>query len=258
MAGNDNSFGMEAVAAMLPENGEYAVVVTPFNEGEVGDFEVTLAGPNGVAVFAADTLEEEGEEHAFPFSASEGEIVSIFVEPDGELDVVVRVLNDDTDEELVEVDRSFGAEGTGYLIPEDGNYYFLIVGFVPDEDTDDGGENIGDYSVTMLGSTEVVFELAYGDSVSGQFGGDTGFAEFWLSGTTGDTVTITLDSAEEVDGTIDIFDLDENALASIDDAFSGETETLSYTFESDGLVIIRASEFFGGTGDFDMFVDFGE
>jgi hypothetical protein len=252
----DLSFGSEVMGAFLSEDGEYTIVVKPFTEGDTGDFDVTLEGPAGVAVSAADTLEEEGEEHAFPFTANEGEIVTVLVDPDDELDVVITVFNEDTDEELITIDSSFGTERRSFHVPEDGNYYFLVAGFVADEDSSEGGANVGDYSITMLGSPEVIFELAFGDSVFGKFSAATGMVEFWFGGTTGDTATITLESAEGVDGTIKILDQDDNVLAEIDDAFSGETETLSYTFESDDLVIIRAAEFFGSSGDFDLYVDF--
>ncbi len=255
LAGKDNSFGTEVVAARLPETGEYAVTVAPFTEGESGSFDISLEGPAGIAVFASDSLEEEGAEHAFPFLASEGDLVFMLVEPEGELDVIVRLYNDDTDEELASFDRSFGFEGVGYLISEDANYYFQVVGFVPDEDSSEGGENIGEYSVTMLGATTTVFELAYGDSVAGQLATDDGISEYSLSGLAGDTITLTASSDENIDVTLEIVDLDGNSLADIDDGFSGEDEVLTYTFEADGLYVIRVSDFFGGNGLFELFVD---
>ena len=54
---------------------------------------------------------------------------------------------------------------------------------------------------------------------------------------------------------IEVLDLDENVLATIDDGFSGEPEELVYTFENEDLVLIRVSDFFGGEGDFVMTVD---
>jgi hypothetical protein len=257
LAGTDNSFGSEVVAAQLPADGEYAVLVTPFDEGAVGDFEVTLEGPAGSVVFAGDTLEEAGEDHAFPFTAEEDELVYILVEPDGELDVVVRVFNEDTDEELIEIDRSFALEGVGYRVPEGGNYYFQVAGFVPDDNTEDGGENLGDYFVTLLGSERTLFELAFGDTVQGRFDTNEGYVEYIFGGVAGDTINLTLETTDASDGVLEIFDLDDNSLASVDDAFSGEGEVLSYTFAEDGLVIIRVSDFFAGGGLFDLFVDAG-
>ena len=254
-AGNDNSFGLEVVAAQIPVDGEYAVLVTPFDEGAVGDFELVLEGPAGSTVFASDTLEDVGEEHAFPFTAEEDELVFITVEPEGELDVVVRIFNEDTDEEVQEIDRSFGPEGAGFLVPEGGNYYFQVAGFEVDDNTEDGGENLGSYFVTMLGSEGVLFELAYGDTVQGKFDTSDGFVEYIFNGTTGDTIDLTLETSQESDGVIEIIDLDDNILASIDDAFSGEGEALSYTFEADGLVLVRVRDFFAAGGLFDLFVE---
>ena len=55
-----------------------------------------------------------------------------------------------------------------------------------------------------------------------------------------------------------MLDLDLNVLASIDDGFSGETEELIYTFESEELVLIRVRDFFGNEGDFVMSVESGQ
>ncbi len=256
-AGKDNSFGTEVVAAQLPATGEYAILVTPFDEGTTGNFELRLEGPAGSVIFAGDAIEEVGETHAFPFTSNADELVSIIVEPEGELDAVVRVFNDDTDEEMIEIDRSFAAEGVGYLVPEDGNYYFEIAGFEPDDNTEEGGENLGAYAVTLLGSEKTLFELAFGDTVQGKFDTSDGFIEYIFRGAAGDTLTLTLETGEESDGVLEIRDLDENVLASADENFSGEGEVLSYTFDEDGLVILRVSDFFAGGGLFDLFVDAG-
>jgi hypothetical protein len=55
-----------------------------------------------------------------------------------------------------------------------------------------------------------------------------------------------------MDLVIEILDLDENPLADIDDALSGEGEELQFTFEADGLFIIRIRDFFGDSGSFTM------
>jgi len=262
-AGSDNSFGTEIVAAQLPADGMYAVVVSPCDgevcgEANTGNFELILEGPAGSVVFASDTLEEVGEEHAFPFTTIAGELVSVIVEPDGELDVVVRVFNEDTDEEVMdETDRSFTVEGVGYQVAEDGNYYFQVAGFVPDDNTEDGGENLGGYFVTMFGSEKTLFELAFGDTVQGKFDTSDGFVEYIFNGTAGDTINITLETSEESDGVLEIMDLDDEVLASVDDGFSGEREVLSYTFAEDGLVILRVTDFFATGGLFDLFIEAG-
>lgn len=257
VGGRDNSFGTEVVATVLSESGEYAVVVMPFTEGETGSFDLSLYGPSGSVVFAGDTLEEEGEDHAFPFNSLAGDIVFAAVEPQEELDVVVQVFNEDTDEEIMSMDRSFGAEGVGFIVPDDDNYYFLVSGFVADDESSEGGSNLGSYDIAIIGSEETIFELAYGDTVRGQTSADRGFVEYTFGGTAGDTIIITVNSDENIDTTIEVTDLDDNELAAVDDAFSGEEEVLTYTFEADGLVIIRVSDFFGGQGVFELLVDAG-
>jgi hypothetical protein len=102
---------------------------------------------------------------------------------------------------------------------------------------------------------EVIFELAYGDVVDARTNPD-GLVDYVISGLAGESMVVNVASDDDsIDTVIEILDLDENVLATIDDAFSGEVEELVYTFESDGLVLIRVRDFFGGEGDFVMTVD---
>ncbi|KAA3659836.1 MAG: hypothetical protein DWQ04_21165 [Chloroflexi bacterium] len=256
--GKDNYLRAEAVAAQLPANGEYSVVVTTFEEGMVGDFEVFLEGPSGTVVFAGDTLENVGDEHFFPFEAEENETVFILVEPEGELDVVVGVYSDDNDdEELASFDRHLGTEGFGTIISEDGDYYFRISGYDPEASTEDGGESTGSYFVSMFGTERIKFDLAYNDTVQGRFDTNDGFIDYNFNGAAGETVNLTLETSEESDGVLEILDLDGNELASADDGFAGDGEVLSYTFVEDIPVILRVRDFSAAGGFFELLVDAG-
>lgn len=254
-SGRDNSFGKEVVGTVLPTSGVYDVVVTPFTEEDTGEFDLQLSGPAGSVIYTADTLEESGETHAFPFTASTGNLVALTVAPEGDLDVVVEIYNEDTDEQLFEIDRSFATEALGWEAPETGNYYFLVSGFVPEEEGEEGGADVGAYDATFFGSSAVFLELAYGDTVAGRLPAEIGIIEYLFNGTAGDTIALTLETEPEIDGVLEILDLDDNVLVSVDDTLAGEGETLTYTFESDGLVIVRVSDFFGAGGRFDLLVD---
>jgi hypothetical protein len=140
-----------------------------------------------------------------------------------------------------EIDASTGAEELLFEAPEDGNYYFLVTSF-------DG--SLGGYDVQLVGPATVLFELAIGDGVNGRFANGNSLLEYWLGGAVGDEITITAEALSDIDLVITIVDQEGNTLATIDDAFSGETETLTYTFASDDYVILQISDFFAGEGEF--------
>lgn len=245
----DQSYNTEYVRVIfLEEEGYYNVAVRGY-DGSTGDYVVlvdeSLDGLPGSIVFASDTL-GEGEEHLFPFTGGAGEVVRIYVWPDFGHDVVVSLYNDDTGELITEVDSYTGFEELVFTIPELANYYFQIAGF-------EG--STGYYEVAIVASGVVFVELAGGDEVYGRFG-EEGLLEYFISVAAGDTLTISASSDPDTDLTITISDLDDNVLAEIDASFSGEDETLTYTFTEDVLAVITIADFFGGQGDFFMNVSF--
>lgn len=261
--GTDNSLGygeegIEIVMAELPESGDYSVVISPYEDDNIvaayGDFNLALNGPDGSLIIAKDTL-EEGDEHAFPFTAAAGEIVNLVVVPEGDLDVIVQIFDDNTQEEIVTVDRSLFNEGLGFIVPEDGNYYYLISGFTPGDEEVAGGESTGDYTAYLYSTDLVLSEITTGDTIRGVFSADDGIIEFIYNASANDTLNLTLDVAEGLDGVITLFDLDDNLLGEVDDGVSGDSEVLSYTAPTDDLVVIRVSEFFGDSGAFALTVE---
>ena len=255
----DASFGQENVLVSLPADGVYTVNVYGF-DGAAGSFDMQLGFPlTNVVIAAGDTLEaeDEGEGHAFPFTALQaGDMIGIYVEPSEDLDVAIQVRKGD---EVVsglgfEAERGFDAsidvEEFVMIAEETGTYSFRILNSV-----DDFAGNTGEYSVVLFSTPEVIFELAYGDYVDARTN-EEGLVDYVISGLAGDSMIVNVASDDdEVDMIIEILDLDENVLASIDDGFSGEVEELVYTFENEDLVIIRVRDFYGGEGDFVMSVD---
>lgn len=255
----DASFGPENVIVALPADGVYTINIYGF-DGSTGSFDLQMGFPlTNVVIAASDTLEaeDEGEGHSFPFTTLRaGDMVGIYVEPSEDLDLAIQVRQGDVllDGLGFDPERGFDAsidvEEFVMLIEETGNYSFRIL-----NSQDDFAGNTGDYSVVLFGTPEVIFELAYGDVVDARTNPD-GLVDYVISGLAGESMVINVASDDDsIDTVIEIMDLDENILASIDDAFSGEVEELVYTFESDGLVIIRVRDFFGGEGDFVMTVD---
>jgi hypothetical protein len=255
----DASFGLENVIVSLPAEGVYTVNVYGF-EGSTGSFDMQMGFPlTNVVIAASGTLdaEDEGEGHSFPFTPLRaGDMVGIYVEPSEDLDIAIQVRQGDAllDGLGFDPERGFDAsidvEEFVMIAEGTGTYSFRIL-----NSEDDFAGNTGDYEVVLFGSPEVVFELAYGDFVDAQTN-EEGLVDYVISGLAGETVVINVLSDDDtVDMVIEVLDLDENILATIDDGFSGEVEELAYTFESEELVIIRVRDFFEGEGDFVMSVD---
>ncbi len=248
----DDSFDTEIIPVIIiPEDGLYTVTVTGF-EGSVGDYELLVRATNNgethTIFFVSDSsIDEADEEHQFPFNALEGDTVTAIIEPlETEFDVVLSLYNDDTDELIEEVDASFGLESHTFEVPESGNYYFLVNGF-------DG--STGTYDAAFVGSETVIYELAVGDEVYAKFG-EGALLQYYLGGDPGDTVTIMIEPDPDTDVVLRITDLDGNILVEdVDLGFSGEAETLEYTFGDEGLVIIEVVDFWEVLGTFSLTIE---
>ncbi|WP_420628701.1 hypothetical protein [Candidatus Leptofilum sp.] len=266
-AERDASYSIENILFALPADGVYTIQVSGFG-GAAGSFDLKLSEPFTNVVFAnPSTLEadDEGAGHAFPFRPLRaGDVIGIYAEPVDGLDIAVQVrkgdqlqgaevgidntLEDDSERGW---DVEIGAEEFAMVATEATWYAFRVLN---SQDEDFGG-NTGDYEVTLFGNPYIVFELAYGDLVDARTNQE-GQIEYVISGAVGDSMVISvLSDDDSVDMVIEVLDLDENVLASVDDGFSGEPEELVYTFESEDLVIIRVRDFFGNEGDFVMSVE---
>lgn len=239
----DDFFDTEYLRVLfLEEEGFYTITVRGF-EGSSGDYEIvvteSLGGLPGSILSAADSL-EEGEIHAFPFTAYADETVRIYVWPESGFDVVVSLYNDDTGELIEEVDNNTGYEEIIFTVPELANYYFEIAGL-------EGG--IGSYEVVMLATAGAYLEAAGGDEIYGRVERDA-VLEYYIQGVTGDTLTVTLSSDENSDMVIALLDLDGNVLTEVDNAVSGGEETLTYTFTQDQKLVISIREFYNEVGKF--------
>lgn len=245
----DRSFGEEYIPAVwLPEDGEYFVAVKGF-AGATGQYDVTVDlafdGVPGSFIFASDSLTEDATEDFFRFTANVGEVVHLFVSPLDGLDVAIDVYNDDTDELAQETtDATFGVENAAFEVTEDGNYYFSVFGF-------DGA--LGDYDAIFYGSDFVILELAYGDGVVGRIGEE--YIEYAFYGEAGDEVIFSLETQDDIDMVMQILDLDDNVLGESDVEGAGGSESLTFTYDSEGLIIIRVYEFSSQPGDYLLFVD---
>jgi hypothetical protein len=250
----DASFGMENVLIPLAEPDVYTIQVTEFS-GVAGSYELTLGYPMANLVYASDELTDDNidEGHAFPFEVwVAGEMVGILVEPADNLDVAVQVRQDG---ELMEelgwtaergFDSSVGGEAMVFIAPDVDVYSFRVK-----NSEDDLGDNTGAYDVLLVGSSATVFELTFGDTVAAMTNVD-GFVEYVISGLPGDVLELELESADsDMDFVLELEDLDGNLLVGpVDETTAGNGELLSYTFESEELIVIRVREYFGDEGGF--------
>ncbi|MFW6042307.1 MAG: hypothetical protein ACOC9C_01350 [Chloroflexota bacterium] len=258
LAQEDSSYGREQVTFAAESDTDYRIRVRGF-AGEAGNFTLSLS-PGGLSgddpgttITAAASLPENSESgQDFPFTAAEGDTVYAAVEPDGELDVVVEVWNDDSDELEEQIDQSFGREDAAFVVPETGNYFFKVLGF-------DGAG--GDYTMTMTGPPSVIFELVFGDAVEARFG-TSGFIEYAIRLNPNETLNLHAEPDANTDVVLAVLDLEDNIVADADEGFSGEPETVSYTTPSDiadaTIYFIRVSDFSGeGAGAFTLSLESG-
>lgn len=246
----DDSFDTEYIRILrMPEDGEYTVVVTSY-DGTPGDIQLIveesyLSKPASF-IFASGSIDDEEESHDFPFYTYQDELVVVQVNPDIDLDAVIQVFNDDTDEMIEEEDASTGFEEIIFFAPEDGNYSFRVVGY-------EG--STGSYDINLVGSEFVYFELAAGDLVNGRFGENSLF-EYYTGGSAGDEIIITAKTDDDIDLILELIDFEGNVIVEQDANGTSGAETFTYTFTEDSLLILRVSDFIqSGSGEFILSVE---
>jgi hypothetical protein len=247
----DFLFDVEEVLFIPPYDDDFRVEVSGF-DGVGGSYDIVIfrgalggVGYTGSVVQAVDELVDADDEHAFPFTTLSDDPVLITVDPDG-FDLVIEVVNDDTDEVLRAVDATFGYERVLFQPPADGgNFRFVVKGFE--------GE-AGSYAVTLVGNPNTAFELAPGDTVYGSLGEDAVLL-FNYSGLSGETVIVTVDPTDALDALISIEPTEGDPYVSADEGFAGFRETASFAFDDDELVWFVVRGFDGDVGSFTMAVE---
>lgn len=249
----DSSYGREQLS-FEPEAGvEYLIRVRGY-AGADGAYTVTIT-PGGISsddpgttITAGGTLSENDDAgHDFPFVAVSDSVVYASVIPEGDLDVVVEIWNDDMDQREERIDLYYGQEDVTFIVSDSGNYFFKVLGYE--------GQS-GDYTMIMSGSPTTIFELASGDDIQGRLGEDA-FIEYTIHLNAGDQLHLEVKPDDETDAVLELLDLDNNVLAQTDEGFRGETEQLRFTADSGSddatLYLIRVSEFAGrGNGAFTL------
>ena len=131
----DASFGAETVEFAAAEAGDYYFLVTGFN-GAAGDYEVVLSGtPDAIFELAygdeVNGVVPDNGQIDFYFFGDAGDIFTVNVTSDENLDAVIEVVNFDTGDIEADVDDEFpgGTEVLTFTLPADGLYIVRVRGF---------------------------------------------------------------------------------------------------------------------------------
>lgn len=250
----DFSFGQEEVLFVPPYADEFTIAVEEFS-GAAGSFTTVIftgglggAGAVGSTVYAAATLEEGDSEegHAYPFFALSDQPVLAVVQPstDDQLDVVLELINEDTDEVVLSIDETYGYERLLFVPPADGgSYYFRVLGF-------EGA--VGSYDIYLLGGTDILFELASGDTVYATFDDNLEIG-YTYSGAADETVSLVVTPDETLDVAVEIAPFEGEAYVSVDEFIEGGEETAEYTATEEESLFFSVFGF--APGSYVMFVD---
>ncbi len=247
----DRAFSYEEVLFIPDKDDDYRVVVSGF-EGSAGIFEVAIfrggiggVGFVGSVIATGDNLADGEDEHAYPFYALSADPALALVYPISQLDVVVDVIDGDTDAAVRSVDVNFGYERVLFLPEADRDYFFNVRGYEGDS---------GSYDIFLAGGPDIVFELANEDVVYGNLG-EAGLLLYTYNALAGETLTIVVDPLGDLDVVVEIEPLDGEAYVSADDGLAGGQETAAYTFLQDEVVLIIVRGFDGASGRLRMTVD---
>ena len=241
----DDSFGTETIRGVtLPESTQYTIIVSGFARAG-GSFEVTLdeAGAPSAAqsIAVGDTLNgslEVDEQDDYSFRSQDQEAVTIVVNPEEELDVVLEVISQDGGV-IFQEDSSYGQEQLSFS-PESGAEYILRVrGFA--------GAG-GDYSIVLqaggVGSTGTTLTTA--DSLEA---GNGDGHDFPFTVDQGEIVQAIVQPDEEFDVVVEVWNDDSDEMEQSIDASFGREE-VNFTATESGNYYFKVLGFEGQGGSY--------
>lgn len=214
-------------------------------------------GSAGFLLYGDAVTGEIGDsgESSWSFIGLEGESVDIIVAPDGDLDVVLDVLDSEGMSILdAPVDFSFGEERIeNLLLTTTSSYYIVITSY----DGSPGTYSLsifesGTASISGIPGGDVEYSVFYEGSVSGTD------ASLWTVGAVaGEFLDITVSPLTEgLDVVVDVFD--ENGRSLLEEPLdqSYDTEYIRLLpVPADGLYTIAITSYDGTAGDFELLVE---
>lgn len=216
----DDSFGTETIRGLsLPDSAQYTVVVSGFAEVS-GPFELAIAEAgsltSGQSIAIGDALNgslELDDQDDYLFESVAREPIMVTVNPDGELDVVLEVI-DDEGAIIYQEDRSYGQEQLSFTPDEGAQYILRVRGFA--------GAS-GDYTINLVaggvGSTGST--LVVSDSVDA---GDEEGDDYPFTLDEGEIVRAIVDPDDEFDVVVEVWNDDSDTLEESVDASFGREE----------------------------------
>ncbi|NDJ74773.1 MAG: hypothetical protein GYB65_00825, partial [Chloroflexi bacterium] len=237
-------YNSRLTAFTLPETGAYMIVARAYGGTGTGDYTLTLDYEQVQGVLSyGDTVEgalgSDEPLHLYSFSGEQGDLVSISLSSD-DFDTYVEL--NDTSGSYLTADDDGGTDLNSLIsffpLPATGEYTILVRGY---------GDTLGTYTLSLsTGEIEVVENqpIAYGETADGILISNT--HSYIFSGAAGDSVTISLSSAE-FDTYLELLDADGNRVAADDDG-GGNLDSRIEDFElpaaGEYTIVVRS---FGGS-----------
>lgn len=268
----DDNFDQEAEILAnyeLGEDGDYQIVVSEY-AGLPGSYSLefslldemkTVIPPDALLMASIERGEnveatlEEGQKHAWTFSASAGDIINIHLDPvDEGMDMSFSVLAPDGSYVLEDYDSSFSDESEEYfglVLDKSGVYTIVVKEF---------WEITGGYSLmietgdenNIQGNTDEDYEIVdmgyigYGESVEASLPDGMIVHRWYFDGNEGDVISIKLSpDTDDADLVLSLVDPDGEEIYHVDDSMSGgDEEILDYTIPFSGGYAIGVVEFY--------------
>ena len=231
------------------EVGEPIEIEDPSTSGELP----TADGSTMLSVgdVFASTFDEDGNRD-FIFAGEAGGTVTFSVEPlEDEIDLVIEIFDADQNS-LVRQDDGFSGEGEQivFIPPTNGDYFIRVSDFFGTP----GGFNINVIAGGVQGSVDPeAVRLEPNLLTEGTLTGEA--SQYVFSATAGEPTTIFLIPQDDWDPTLTILGSDGGILAGeVDEGFSGESETITFTPALDGDYIVMVDAFGISEGGFSLFL----
>lgn len=241
----DDSFGTETILGLaLPDSAQYTVVVSGFAQAS-GPFELAIAEAGALtsatSIATGDTISGSLELDAqddYLYESTTQEPITVIVDPDGELDIVLEVIDGDG-AIIYQEDRSYGQEQLSFTPDENEGYILRVRGFAGA-----GGEytiNLVAGGVGSTGSTLVVSDSLDPDD---QDGDDYPFAL-----DQGEVVRAIVDPEGEFDVVVEVWNDDSDTIEESIDASFGREE-VNFTAGQAGNFYFKVLGFEGQGGSY--------
>lgn len=241
----DESFGAETIRGLsLPASAQYTVVVSGFEQAS-GPFELAIAEAGALtsaqSIALGDTLNgtlELDEQDDYLFNSSTQEPVTVVLIPEGDLDVVLEVL-DGEGAIIYQEDRSYGQEQLSFTPTEGSDYILRVRGYAG---------AAGEYSINFVaggvGSTGTT--LIVSDSLDE---GDDEGDDYPFAVDQGEVARAIVDPDGEFDVVVEVWNDDTDVLVeSFDESFG--REEVNFTAGETGNYYFKVLGFEGQGGSY--------